>query len=77
MLPNPFASGLGVKPRNDNARGVGSSEELPEETISQALFRVNINIVYEDSSEYYRDDAEYSTLGFIDGSRRRILYTVC
>lgn len=77
MLPNPFASGLGVKPRNDNARGVGSSEELPEETISQALFRVNINIVYEDSSEYYRDDAEYSTLCFIDGSRRRILYTVC
>jgi hypothetical protein len=78
MLPNPFAaSRLKVKNRNNNTRRVGSAEELPEETVGQALFGVNIKILYEDSTEYYRDDDEYSTLGLIDGSRRRILYTVC
>lgn len=78
MLPNPSASSrLKVKNRNNNTRRAGSAEELPEETVGQALFGVNIKILYENSSEYYRDDAEYSTLGLIDGSRRRIVYTVC
>jgi hypothetical protein len=80
MLTNP-CSVLRLRPknRNDNIRGADLTRDLTEETIGQALLGVNIKILYEDSSEYYQDDIEYSTystLGLIDGSRRRISYTV-
>jgi hypothetical protein len=80
MLTNPCsASWLRQKNRNDNIGGADFTRDLTEETIGQALLGVNIKILYEDRSEYYRDDIEYSTystLGLIDGSRRRISYTV-
>jgi hypothetical protein len=78
MLSNPFvATRSKLENRNHNNTRFDSGEEIPEETIGQALFGVNIKILYEDSPEYYRDDIEFSTLGLVDGSRRRISYIVC
>lgn len=77
MLPNPFlASRLRPKNRNNDIRRVDSPRDFSKETIGQILFGVNIRVIYEDSLDYYREDDDYSTLGLIDGSRRRILYTV-
>lgn len=77
MLQNPFAA-LSSGPRNgnDNIRRIGSTRDQSDETISQALFGVNIKILYDDNSDYYRENIEYSTLGLVDGSRRRISYSV-
>lgn len=76
MLRNPFGVRRSKHENESRGRTVDSAEELPEETVGQALFGVKIKVLYEDSPEYYQDDIEYSTIGLVDGSRRRILYTV-
>lgn len=76
MLRNPTGIRRSKHKNVSRGRTVDSEEEIPEETVAQALFGVNIKVTYEDSQEYYQDDIEDSTCGLIDGSRRRVSYTV-
>ncbi|CRG91397.1 Low-affinity methionine permease [Talaromyces islandicus] len=76
MLPNPFTAWrLRHEARGNSGRG-DSAEEPPVETVGQALFGVNIKILYEGSPQYYQDDIECFTFGLRDESRRRISYAV-